>query len=36
MFEGAEGHLAWSHPEVRERLTDYFQEKTGVAIEQHY
>lgn len=34
MFEGAEGHTAWNHPEVRERLTDYFQEKTGVAIER--
>ena len=35
MFEGAEGHMAWGHPEVRGRLTDYFQGKTGVAIEQH-
>ena len=36
MLEGSEGHMAWSHPEVRGRLTDYFQEKTGVAIEQNY
>ncbi len=36
MFEGAEGHKAWRHPEVRGKLTDYFQEKTGVAIEQNY
>jgi len=36
MLEGAEGHMAWSHPEVRGRLMDYFQEKTGVAIEQNY
>ena len=35
MFEGVEGHMAWNHPEVRERLTDYFQEKTGVAIRRH-
>jgi aminoglycoside phosphotransferase (APT) family kinase protein len=34
MFEGAEGHMAWSHPEVRERLTGYFWEKTGIAMEQ--
>ena len=34
MFEGAEGHMAWSHPEVRGRLTGYFREKTGIAIEQ--
>lgn len=36
MFEGAEGHKAWSHPEVRGKLTDYFQEKTGLTIVQHY
>jgi aminoglycoside phosphotransferase (APT) family kinase protein len=36
MFEGAEGHMAWSHPIVRGKLTDYFQGKTGVAIEQDY
>jgi len=36
MFEGAEGHMAWSHPEVRGRLTGYFREKTGIAIEQDY
>jgi aminoglycoside phosphotransferase (APT) family kinase protein len=35
MLEGAEGHAAWSHPEVRGRLTDYFQEKTGVAIDKY-
>jgi aminoglycoside phosphotransferase (APT) family kinase protein len=34
MYEGAEGHMAWSHPEVRGRLADYFREKTGMAIEQ--
>ena len=34
MFEGVEGHMVWNHPEVRERLTDYFQEKTGVAIKR--
>jgi aminoglycoside phosphotransferase (APT) family kinase protein len=32
MFEGAEGHMAWSHPEVRERLTGYFREKTGACL----
>ena len=32
MFEGAEGHMAWSHPEVRERLTGYFREKTGASV----
>jgi aminoglycoside phosphotransferase (APT) family kinase protein len=32
MLEGAEGHMAWSHPEVRERLTGYFREKTGARV----
>jgi aminoglycoside phosphotransferase (APT) family kinase protein len=32
MVEGAEGHMAWSHPEVRERLTGYFREKTGARV----
>ena len=36
MLEGAEGHKAWSHPKVRGKLTDYFKEKTGIAIEQNY
>lgn len=32
MLEGAEGHMAWSHLEVRERLTGYFREKTGARV----
>ncbi len=36
MYEGAEGHSAWSHPGVKEKLSDYFRDKTGVAIEQRY
>ncbi len=30
---GAEGHLAWSDPEIGDRLSGYFQEKTGISIE---
>lgn len=33
MYEGAEGHLAWSDPEIEDRLSSYFQEKTGISIE---
>jgi aminoglycoside phosphotransferase (APT) family kinase protein len=36
MYEGTEGHMAWSHPEIKERSTSYLQEKTGIAIEQHF
>ena len=34
MFEATGDHAAWSHPEVRGKLTDYFQGRTGLAIEQ--
>jgi len=32
VYEGAEGHLAWSDPEIGDRLSGYFQEKTGISI----
>lgn len=32
MYEGAEGHLAWSDPEIVDRLSGYFQEKIGISI----
>jgi aminoglycoside phosphotransferase (APT) family kinase protein len=33
MYEGAEGHAAWSQPVIKEKLMEYFTDKTGVAVE---
>jgi aminoglycoside phosphotransferase (APT) family kinase protein len=31
-MEGFQGHLAWQHPAMRQRMAEYFNEKTGVEI----
>jgi aminoglycoside phosphotransferase (APT) family kinase protein len=32
-MEGFQGHLAWRQPAMRQRMTEYFHEKTGVELQ---